>query len=148
MKKDRHSPFGLGGNHQGKTAADDPAGLAAPGLFDERLRAANITTVLIAGCVTNCCCEATARDAMQRNYRVVMLADACAAGTDADHNAALNSCAQIFGDVMEVDEVIEQWDEQRSSRARSGTDSSVGGGAETAGATSANDASKGGGARL
>ena len=36
------------------------------------------------------------------------MVDGCAAATDDDHNAALNSCAQIFGDAMEVDEVLKR----------------------------------------
>ena len=108
VKKDRHSCFTTGGRHQGRTAPDGPAPgpMAAPGLLENRLREAGVDTVLIAGCLTNCCCEATSRDAMQRNFRVVMLADGCAAKTDMDHNAALNNCVQIFGDVMLVDEVL------------------------------------------
>ena len=35
-----------------------------------------------------------------------MVADGCAARTDADHNAALNSCVQIFGDVMLSEELL------------------------------------------
>ena len=113
VKKDRHSCFAIGGYHQGRTAMDSrPTAPAPPQLLENRLREADITTVLVAGCLTNCCCEATARDAMQRNFQVVMLADGCAAATDDDHNAALNSCAQIFGDVMLVDEVLESLQSQ------------------------------------
>ena len=42
----------------------------------------------------------------ERNFRTVMVADGCAARTDADHNAALNSCVQIFGDVMLSEELL------------------------------------------
>ena len=109
IKKDRHSCFATGGRHQGRVAAEGPAPVgetAAPGLLEGRLRDAGIDTVLIAGCLTNCCCEASARDAMQRNFRTIMLADGCAAWTDLDHNAALTACCQIFGDVMTTEEVL------------------------------------------
>ena len=45
---------------------------------------------------------------MQRNFRVVMLADACAARSEWDRNAALSNAVQIFADVMLVDEVLEK----------------------------------------
>jgi len=110
VKKDRHSALALGGRHQGRTAEEGPVeGSAVPASFlESKLLAAGVDTLLIAGCATNCCCEATSRDAMQRNFRVVMLADACAAATDADHNGALNNCVQFFGDVMMVDEVVSE----------------------------------------
>ncbi len=70
----------------------------------ELLAARGIETVLVAGTATNVCCESTARDAMMLDYRVVMLADANAAATDAEHAAALDGIALFFGDVMTVDE--------------------------------------------
>ena len=69
IKKDRHSAFSAGGRQQGRTAAEGPApagGTAvSPGGLEGKLRAAGVDTVLITGCVTNCCCEITARDAMR-----------------------------------------------------------------------------------
>jgi ureidoacrylate peracid hydrolase len=72
----------------------------------ERLRARGIDTVLIAGTVTNCCCESSARDAMMLNFRTVMVSDGCAAVTDAEHSASLISFYLQFGDVLTVDECI------------------------------------------
>ena len=68
------------------------------------LRARGIDTVLVTGCVTNTCCESTARDAMMRNFRTVMIADANAARTDAAHNASLQNFYLSFGDVMTAGE--------------------------------------------
>jgi ureidoacrylate peracid hydrolase len=70
------------------------------------LQARGIDTVLIAGTLTNVCCETTARDAMQLDYKVVMLADACATRTDAEHNATLASIMNNFGDVAAVETVM------------------------------------------
>ena len=56
-----------------------------PGLLEAR----GIDTVLIAGTVTNVCCESSARDASTTGLRVIMVADANAARCDEDHNAAL-----------------------------------------------------------
>lgn len=64
------------------------------------LRERGLDTVLITGTVTNVCCESTARDAMMRNFRTVMIADGCAARCDEDHNAALTNFYSSFGDVM------------------------------------------------
>lgn len=72
----------------------------------QRLRARGFDTVLIGGTMTNVCCESSARDAMMMNFRAVMVADANAALTDAEHNAALAAFWHIFGDVMTVDHVI------------------------------------------
>lgn len=72
--------------------------------IEETLRDRGIDTVLVTGCVTNVCCESTARDAMMRNFRAVMIADANAARCDEDHNAALANFYSSFGDVMTADE--------------------------------------------
>jgi ureidoacrylate peracid hydrolase len=60
--------------------------------------------VLIAGTLTNVCCESSARDAMMENFRVVMLSDANATRSDAEHMGALVTIALSFGDVQTVDE--------------------------------------------
>jgi ureidoacrylate peracid hydrolase len=52
------------------------------------------------------CCESTARDAMQRNYRVIFVADGNAALTDAEHNATLCNMATLFADVMTTEHVL------------------------------------------
>jgi nicotinamidase-related amidase len=72
----------------------------------EQLRARGIDTVLIAGTATSVCCDSSARDAMMLNFKTVMLADASASFSDAEHNAALNAFYAIFGDVQTVDECL------------------------------------------
>lgn len=74
--------------------------------IEAQLRARGIDTVLISGTQTNVCCDASARDAMMRNFSVVMVADANAAPSDALHNATLSSLVSAFADVMSADEVI------------------------------------------
>jgi nicotinamidase-related amidase len=71
-----------------------------------RLRARGLDTVLIAGTVTNVCCESSARDAMMLNFRTVMVSDACAAVTDAEHAASLTAFHLQFGDVLTVAQCI------------------------------------------
>ena len=70
------------------------------------LRDRGVDTIIVTGVATNVCCESTARDAMMLNYRTLMVADGCAAATDAEHAAALGSFYLFFGDVQSTDEVI------------------------------------------
>ncbi|MFM0593350.1 isochorismatase family protein [Paraburkholderia dilworthii] len=72
----------------------------------ERLQARGIDTIIVTGTVTNVCCESTARDAMMLNYKVHFVADANAARTDEEHNAALSNMMLWFSDVRTTDELI------------------------------------------
>ncbi len=71
----------------------------------EILQADGIDTLVITGTLTNVCCESTARDAMQRNYRVIIVADANAALNDAAHAATLESLGMVFADIRSVAEI-------------------------------------------
>lgn len=79
-----------------------PGACPLPGM----LRARGIDTVLIAGTLTNVCCETSARDAMMDNFRVVLLSDANATRSDAEHMGALVTVALSFGDVQTVDTAL------------------------------------------
>jgi ureidoacrylate peracid hydrolase len=70
------------------------------------LRAREIDTVIITGTVTNVCCESTARDAMMRNFKTIMVTDGNAATSDELHNASLAAFYLKFGDIMPTDMVI------------------------------------------
>lgn len=72
-----------------------------------RLQAASIDTVIIAGTVTNVCCESSARDAMMMNYQTIVLSDGCAAHTDTEHNASLSNLLNMFADVRPSAEVAQ-----------------------------------------
>ncbi len=72
------------------------------------LKSRNIDTVIITGAVTNCCCESTARDAMQWNYKVIFVADANAALTDDAHNASLNNLRSLYADIAMTESVLRQ----------------------------------------
>ncbi|MCB5424490.1 cysteine hydrolase [Altererythrobacter sp. CC-YST694] len=78
-----------------------------PGTCDlnATLRERGIDTVLISGTLTNCCCESTARDAMQHNYRVLVAADANAALSDEEHAATLHNMAFVFADLYSTREI-------------------------------------------
>jgi ureidoacrylate peracid hydrolase len=79
------------------------------------LRGRGIDTVLIGGTATNVCCESSARDAMMLNFKTVMVSDACATYTDAEHAATLTSFYAIFGDVQTVDEAIASLDRGKAA---------------------------------
>jgi ureidoacrylate peracid hydrolase len=72
----------------------------------DRLRARGFDTVLITGTVTNVCCESSARDAMMRNFRVIMVSDGNAALTREEHEASLTAFYLTFGDVMDTDMLV------------------------------------------
>lgn len=77
------------------------------------LRSRGIDTLLIGGTATNVCCESSARDAMMLNFKTVMVHDALATYTDAEHNATLTNFYSIFGDVQTIDEAIASLDRGR-----------------------------------
>jgi ureidoacrylate peracid hydrolase len=94
--------------------ADDVAiektrfGAFVPGAscLHEFLQARGIDTLIITGTLTNCCCESTARDAMQMNYKIIFVSDATATLSDAAHNATLENMAMLFADVMTTAEAV------------------------------------------
>ena len=74
--------------------------------LENLLRSRGVDMALIAGTVTNVCCECTARDAAMRNFRTIMISDANASRNDAEHNATLSIFLQAFGGVLSTDEAI------------------------------------------
>jgi ureidoacrylate peracid hydrolase len=81
-----------------------------------RLRAGGYDTVLIAGTVTNVCCESSARDAMMMSFKTVMVSDANAANSDEEHNASLVNFYVTFGDVMDTAYLIERLEANAAAR--------------------------------
>lgn len=80
-----------------------------PGACDlsDRLKEANIDSVLIAGTLTNVCCESSARDAAMQDFKVVMVDDANACHTDDAHIATLSTIIQSFGDVRSTRDLVD-----------------------------------------
>ncbi len=70
------------------------------------LRANHIEVVVLIGVSTTWAVEATARDAHDRDYQVIVVEDACAARTDEDHRNALKNIGAIAR-VMTFDEIKE-----------------------------------------
>jgi nicotinamidase-related amidase len=80
-----------------------------PGKCDlhEQLSPLGIDTLLIAGAVTNICCESSARDATELGYRVIMISDALSGNAHGLHEATLATFYRIFGDVRPSSEIVE-----------------------------------------
>jgi len=74
--------------------------------LEPQLRDRDIGTVIVAGTITNVCCESTARDAMQLGFDSIMVADANAARDVFAHQATLETFIQFFGDVLTTAQVL------------------------------------------
>jgi nicotinamidase-related amidase len=65
-----------------------------------------VEMLVVTGTLTNVCVESTAREANMAGYKVIVVADATAAATDAEHNAALLNLRLNFADVRRTGEVL------------------------------------------
>ncbi len=72
------------------------------------LRSLKVEELVVAGIMTNMCCESTARDAYFRDYRVFFLADGTGSVTEEMHLASLLNVAFGFAWVTDVDTVTAQ----------------------------------------
>jgi ureidoacrylate peracid hydrolase len=70
------------------------------------LRRLAVEQLWVAGVVTNVCVESTARDAMQHDYEVIMVADAVTSPFALAHAVALLNFRVFFGDVRSADDMI------------------------------------------
>ncbi len=80
------------------------------------LRSRNITSLLIAGLVTNVCCESSARDGCELGYEVTMISDANVGQSFGLHEASLSTFFRVFGDVRPARDIVQLIDDfsQRS----------------------------------
>lgn len=76
--------------------------------IDQLLRNLNLDTLVMAGMATDMCVEATARDAADRGYNVIVVEDATATFFAEHHQAALSSLARVYTKVWTTEQVIEQ----------------------------------------
>jgi nicotinamidase-related amidase len=74
--------------------------------LDARLRTARVDTIVLAGCTTSVCVRATAIDAMQRNYRTLIAAEAVGDFDPALHAVHLRDLDTRYADVMSVDALL------------------------------------------
>jgi len=76
------------------------------GTLRRTLESLGTEMLVITGTLTNCCCESTAREANMAGYKVIVVSDATAAVTDAEHNAALLNLRLNFADVQRTRAVM------------------------------------------
>lgn len=80
--------------------------------LEETLRSRGIDTVIVSGIATNICCETTAREAAQRDFRVIFLSDGTATkemgGVSAAdlQTATLASLGMVFAKIADTEQVI------------------------------------------
>jgi len=74
--------------------------------LDFILRQNGITTVALAGFLTNCCVESTMRTAYEKGYKVITLSDCCATTSLEAQEAALKFTFPMFSISMTSDEFI------------------------------------------
>jgi ureidoacrylate peracid hydrolase len=80
--------------------------------LDSILRTLQTRTVIVTGVATNVSVETTARDAVQRDYHVVLLEDCAAAYEQTVHDATVYNMRTFFGRVASSDEVLRIWTER------------------------------------
>jgi len=70
------------------------------------LRNMGITTIVVSGIFTNSCVEGTTRDAGDRDFRVLLAEDACAAMSAVGHRNALDYLDANFCHVKPTEEIL------------------------------------------
>ena len=70
------------------------------------LATGGIDTLLLSGVATNFVVEATAREATDRGYNVVIVGDCCASVSQEAHDAALTTALPFLATISNLDEVI------------------------------------------
>lgn len=74
--------------------------------IEHLLRNMGITTLVLTGVWTNSCVEGAARDAGDRDFKVMLAEDCCAAMSPRGHNAALEYLDRNFCHVRSAEEII------------------------------------------
>src|SRR4051794_391312 len=76
--------------------------------LDFILRARGITTIALAGFLTNCCVESTMRTGYEKGYHVISLSDCVAATSAEEHENAIRFNYPMFSEVMTAQEFAGQ----------------------------------------
>ena len=74
--------------------------------LDRLLHIHDLATLVIAGIVTNFAAEGTARDASDRGYRVIVLADCCESVTDEMHEFSITQILPAIGEVVNAADFV------------------------------------------
>jgi biuret amidohydrolase len=76
--------------------------------LDRLLRIHDVSTLVIAGIITNFAAEGTARDASDRGYRVITLTDCCESVNDEMHEFSVTQILPFIGEVVSAAEFIKE----------------------------------------
>ena len=74
--------------------------------LDTLLRSCGVREILIAGVSSHICCEATAHDALFREYDVHFLLDGTGGNDEAAHYAVLRNIGAVYGKIVMTDQAI------------------------------------------
>jgi ureidoacrylate peracid hydrolase len=88
--------------------------------FEATLQRLGIRSLIVCGVTTNCCVEATVRDAFQRDYETVVVKDAVGELEQVRHDSALRTMGFLFSDLLTSEEVKARWDESALPAAANG----------------------------
>jgi nicotinamidase-related amidase len=96
--------------HEGDVVIEGKRGLDsfATTNLDFILRARGITTIVLAGFLTNCCVESTMRTGYEKGYQVISLSDCTAATSPEEHSHAIAFTWPMFSEVMTAAQFTEQ----------------------------------------
>ena len=76
--------------------------------MDSLLRSLGTKYLLFTGISTDQCVETTIRDSVDRDYRCVLIEDACAASQEELHQSAVGHHKKYWGRVISTDEIIKE----------------------------------------
>ncbi len=76
--------------------------------LEATLRKEKVEEIVICGVMTNYCCETTARDAFNRDFKVFFVEDATATDDPFLHQATLCNLASGFATIVSTKEIIER----------------------------------------
>jgi nicotinamidase-related amidase len=79
--------------------------------LDFILRGRGITTIALAGFLTNCCVESTMRTGYEKGYRVITLSDCLAVTSPEEHRNAIRFNYPMFSEVMDAQAFVDQLEE-------------------------------------
>ncbi len=83
--------------------------------LDGELRARGVDTLVITGVSTDCCVDATARDAFHRDFNVFVVCDGCAAYEPDLHESSLRALEKNCALLLDTTELLEAWEKEAKS---------------------------------
>ena len=65
-------------------------------------------TIIVTGTATDVCCEATAVNAMELGFKVIVVSDATVTNTKENHETSLNKMSFYYAQVISTDELVRE----------------------------------------